>query len=227
MRALKILGWSLLGVVALFVVAMLLVSWLVDPNDYKDEVAAAVKKETGRDLELEGDLELSVFPWLAIELGPARLGNPEGFGPGPFLSVRKADVGVRLFPLLRGSLEMRRLTLEGLELNLVKNAQGRTNWQDLTEPSAEPAQPAQTGASTLPDIAGLRIKDSALDYRDLSTSAHRRLRDLNVDTGHLREGDPFEIEMAFTLDEGEGSAVTALRLKSQVTLDTQAERYAF
>ncbi|HSD74967.1 MAG TPA: AsmA family protein [Steroidobacteraceae bacterium] len=228
MRGLKILGWSLLGVVGLFVLAMVLVAWLVDPNDYKDEVAAAVKEKTGRDLELEGDLELSVFPWLALELGPARLGNPEGFGPGPFVSFAKADVGVRLFPLLRGQLEVRRLKLEGLQLNLVKNAQGRTNWQDLTETStSEAVQPADAGESTLPDIGGLSIKDSALDYRDLGTSAHWRLRDLNVDTGRLREGDPFDVEMAFTLDQGEGSAATALKLKSEVTLDTQAERYAF
>lgn len=228
MRGLKILGWSLLGVVGLFVLAMVLVVWLVDPNDYKDEVAAAVKKETGRNLELEGDLRLSVFPWLALELGPARLGNPEGFGPGPFVSVNKADVGVRLFPLLRGSLEVRRLELEGLQLNLVKNEQGRTNWQDLTEASpTATGESAESGDGTLPDIAGLSIKDSALDYRDLGTSAHWRLRDLNVDTGRLREGDPFDVEMAFTLDQGDEAAATALKLKSEVTLDTKAERYAF
>jgi AsmA protein len=228
MRALKILGWSLLGVVGLLVLAMLLVTWLVDPNDYKDEVAAAVKKETGRELELQGDLDLSVFPWLALELGPARLGNPEGFGPGPFVSISKADVGVRLFPLLRGRLDVRRLKLEGLELNLVKDEQGRTNWQDLTEKSSTaPAEPAKAGEGSLPDIAGLSIKDSTLDYRDLGTSAHWRLRDLNVDTGRLREGHPFDVEMAFMLDEGEESAATALQLKSEVALDTKAERYAF
>jgi AsmA protein len=228
MRALKIVGWSLLGLAGLFVLAMLLVAWLVDPNDYKDEVAAAVKQETGRDLELEGDLHLSVFPWLALELGPARLGNPQGFGPGPFVAVQKADVGVKLFPLLRGALEVRRLELEGLQLNLVKNAQGRTNWEDLTEPKPDAAaEPAETGGGTLPDIAGLSIKDSALDYRDLSTSAHWRLRDLNVDTGRLHEGDPFDVDMAFVLDQGEKSAATALKLKSEVTLDTKAERYTF
>ena len=227
MRALKILGWSLLGVVGLFVLAMLLVSWLVDPNDYKDVVASAVKEKTGRELELEGDLDLSVFPWLALELGPARLGNPEGFGPGHFVAIKKADVGVRLFPLLRGRLEVRRLKLEGLQLNLVKNAQGRSNWQDLTAEPAAPAESAESAEGTPLDIGGLSIKDSSLDYRDLGTSAHWRLRDLNVDTGRLREGEPFDVEMAFTLDQGEESAATALTLKSEVSLDTTAERYAF
>ena len=226
MRALKVAGWVLLGLLGVFVLATVLVAWLVDPNDYKDDIARAVKEETGRDLKLEGDLDLSVFPWLALELGPAELGNPEGFGPGPFVSVSKVDVGVRLFPLLRGQMQVRRLTLEGLVLNLVKDAQGRTNWQDLTEPaSPEPTETESAGG--LPDIAGLTIKESSLDYRDLGTGSHWRLRDLFVETGRLREQEPFDIELKFGLDEGEGSATTLVKLKSEATLDTQVERYAF
>jgi AsmA protein len=226
MRALKIAGWVLLGFVGVAVLAMALVAWLVDPNDYKDDIAQAVKEETGRDLKLEGDLDLSVFPWLALQLGPAELGNPEGFGPGPFVSVNKVDVGVRLIPLLRGQLQVRRLALDGLQLNLVKDEQGRTNWQDLTEESAQPATEAET-AGGLPDIAGLKITDSALDYRDLGGGSHYRLRDLGVETGRLREREPFDVDLAFALDEGEGTAATRLKLTSVATLDTLGKRYAF
>ncbi len=226
MRALKIAGWVLLGVLGVFGLAMVLVAWLVDPNDYKDDIAQAVKEETGRDLKLTGDLDLSVFPWLALELGPAELGNPEGFGPGPFVSVSKVDVGVRLFPLLRGQLQVRRLTLEGLELNLVKDQQGRTNWEDLTEPgSPQPTETESPGG--LPDIAGLTVKKSSLDYRDPGTGSHWRIRDLNVETGRLREGEPFDLELACELDEGEGSGTKRLKLSTEATLDTLAEHYAF
>lgn len=226
MRALKIAGWVFLGLLGVFVLAMVLVAWLVDPNDYKDDIARAVKEKTGRDLKLSGDLELSVFPWLALELGPAELGNPEGFGPGPFVLVSRVDVGVRLFPLIRGQLQVRRLTLEGLQLNLVKDQQGRTNWEDLTEPAApEPTETESAGG--LPDIAGLTVKDSSLDYRDLGTGSHWRIRDLDVKTGHLREGEPFDVEFACILDEGEGSGTKHLKLDTEATLDTEAEQYAF
>lgn len=227
MRALKIVGWALLGIVGLLALAMLLVVWLVGPNDYKDQIAQAVKTETGRDLELQGDLDLSVFPWLALELGPARLGNPEGFGAGPFVEVEKADVGVRLLPLLRGQLEVRRLQLEGLQLNLVKDEQGRSNWQDLTEESPTAASQPGESVGELPDIAGLTVKNSALDYRDLGAASHWRLKDFNLETGRLRDGKPFDVDLAFTLDVGEDSPATALKMSSEVTLDTRAERYAF
>jgi AsmA protein len=227
MRALKIAGWVLLGIVGALVLTMVLVAWLVDPNDYKDDIAQAVKEKTGRDLKLEGDLELSVFPWLALELGPAELGNPAGFGPGPFVSVKKVDVGVRLIPLVRGQLQVRRLTLEGMQLNLVKDEQGRTNWQDLTEESAPPAAETEATGGGLPDIAGVAIKDSSLDYRDLGSGSHYRLRDLTVETSRLREREPFDVDFAFVLDEGEGTAATQLKLSTEATLDTLGKRYAF
>src|SRR5262245_9899370 len=99
MRVLKILAWVVGGVVALLIVAAGAVMLLVDPNDYKDRVAAAVEAKTGRKLTLSGDLKLSVFPWLALETGEAKLGNAAGFGPGPFVTLEGADVGVKLFPL--------------------------------------------------------------------------------------------------------------------------------
>ena len=37
---------------------------LVDPNDYREEIAQKVRENTGRELTLGGDLGLSVFPWL-------------------------------------------------------------------------------------------------------------------------------------------------------------------
>ena len=85
MRGLKLAGWAILGVVVLLVLASIAVVVFVDPNDYKDDIAKAVRDRTGRDLKLDGNLSLSVFPWLAIETGHAELGNPPGFGAGPFM----------------------------------------------------------------------------------------------------------------------------------------------
>ena len=67
MRALKIFGIAIGGLVALLALALVAIWLLVDPNDYKDRIAAAVKDSTGRTLSLPGELKLSVFPWLAVQ----------------------------------------------------------------------------------------------------------------------------------------------------------------
>src|SRR5882757_7927905 len=105
MRTAKILGIVIGAALALIALALLAVRLFVDPNDYKPRIAAAVKNATGRELLLQGAIKLSVFPWIALELGPASLGNPPGFGAEPFLAFNRASVRVKLFPLLAKRLE--------------------------------------------------------------------------------------------------------------------------
>src|SRR6202042_3943128 len=109
---------------------------VVNPNAYKGKIAAAVKESTGRELKLHGDIKLSVIPWVALELGPASLGNPPGFSDEPFLAFTHAKVRVRLLPLLRRQLQVARVEVEGLDLRLRRNAAGRGNWQgaELEQP---------------------------------------------------------------------------------------------
>jgi AsmA protein len=223
MRALKIAGWAILGVVALMVLAGIAVAIFVDPNDYKDDIAKAVHDRTGRDLKLDGRLSLSIFPWLAIETGHAELGNPPGFGAAPFVSIDKADVGVKLMPLLRKQFEVRRLRLDGLRVHLIKDQRGHTNWEDLTKSSTTGAE-AESGGGTA-TIAGLTLKNAALDYRDLGSGSRWRVTNLNASTGRLGGHAPFDFDLAATVDRGEGSDTTHIKLASEATLDTQAKRY--
>ncbi|HEU4530839.1 MAG TPA: AsmA family protein [Steroidobacteraceae bacterium] len=221
----KVVAWVLGGLIALIAIVLITVVIVVDPNDYKDEIAQAVKDRTGRDLTLEGDLKLSVFPWLALETGRAQLGNAPGFGQGPFLTLERADVGVKLIPLLSGEMQVRRLEIEGLRVNLVKDAQGKTNWADLTEPKAETPPPPQ-GKTEIPSIAGVSVKNSSLDYRDLANASRTRLEKLDLETGRIESGEPVELQLEFAMDEGEGTPAKFIRMKTVATLDTEAERYS-
>src|SRR5688572_7948731 len=213
MRPVKIVAWVLGGLVALLAIALITVVIVVDPNDYKEEIATAVKDRTGRDLILEGDLKLSVFPWLALETGRAQLGNAPGFGKAPFLTLDRADVGVKLIPLLSGNMQVRRLEIEGLRVNLVKDAEGKTNWSDLTEPRPETVpQPAEK--TEIPSIAGVSIKNSSLDYRDLGKASRTRLEKLDVETGRIASGEPVDLQLEFAMDEGENTPAKFIRMKT-------------
>ncbi len=135
-KALKILVIALgVAIVALAITVAL----LIDPNDYKDEIIAAVKENTGRELRIEGDLKLSLFPWLGLETGGIELANAPGFGEQPFARVAAAGVRVKVLPLLQRELVVDSVTLDGLVLNLMRNRAGTTNWQDLR--TTAPAQP--------------------------------------------------------------------------------------
>jgi AsmA protein len=217
-RALKLLGIAVGGLVALIAIALTAVWLFVDPNDYKPRVSAAVRTATGRELELPGKIKLSVFPWIALELGSASLGNPPGFGTEPFATVRHAAVRVRLLPLLRKRLEMGHVQIDGLDLRLRKNADGKGNWQDFGGQKSTPARSAPTSPA-LPDLAGITIEDSRISYQDI-VADH-----VHLDVGQLKAGAPVPVSLTLDLTAGPAARPIPLRSKLNVTIDPARERY--
>ncbi len=87
MRKARVLGYLAGAIVVLLAAVLLAVRVWVDPNHYKGNLAAVVKESTGRELQLPGDIKLSVVPWVALEVGPASLSNLPGFGDEPLVGI--------------------------------------------------------------------------------------------------------------------------------------------
>jgi AsmA protein len=220
MRALKILGLAAGGLVGLVILA-LVAAWLfIDPNDYKDRIAAGVKSSTGRELAMPGDLKLSLFPWLALELGPATLGNPAGFDGEPFATVQHAALRVRLLPLLRRELQIGRIEIDGLDLRLQQNAAGRGNWDFSTPGDDAAATPAGTGTAPKLELAGVSVRNSRVGFEELVAGG------LEVDVGEVSPGRPIALKLATSLVTAPGAAPLPLRAALDVTPDTAAQRFA-
>lgn len=221
MRALKIAGIVVGALVGLVVLALLLVVLFVDPNDYRDDIERVVESKTGRQLTLSGDLHLSIFPWLALEAGPASLGDAPGFGDEPFVSIQEARVGVRLLPLIRGKIEVGEVRLAGARIRLITDENGRNNWADLGE-QKQPAEPTPAGEqpTEIPTIAGLEIEDAAVTLENRQEKTRQVVRDFNLKTGRLASGEPFEISSDFVLDQ-EPSLSAKVQLKTTITADLE------
>jgi len=220
MRIAKILG-GLVGIVVLLLIAILFTIWaLVNPNDYKGRIAAAVKESTGRELTLSGDIKLSVFPWVALELGPASLSNLAGFGSEPFLAFNHAAVRVKLLPLLHEQLEVARVELDGLDLRLIKNAAGKGNWE-REEPAAAapaPAAAAKSGSSLkLESIAGVKVTHGRVSFNQYT------LQNLDVETGAISSGRDVPVSMSFDADRGTPGEKLQLTAKLDVKDDPDTE----
>lgn len=221
MRAVKIAAYVAGGLIALIVVALLLIVLLVDPNDYRDDIERMVESKTGRKLTLGGELKLSVFPWIALETGPASLGDAPGFGPEPFVSIEEARVGVRLLPLLRGAIEVGNVRLAGARIRLITDEQGRDNWADLGKQGEQAPTEDKSGEPTqLPTIAGLVIEDAAVTLENRQQKTQRVVRDFELKTGRLESGEPFALTTGFVLDQGAALSVK-VHLAATVTADLE------
>ncbi len=208
-RAVKILGILVATAVAIAIFAAIVFVLVFDPNDYKDTISEGVREATGRELVIEGDLELSLFPWLAIELGRTQLGNAPGFDDTPFASFDSARLSVRVMPLLlRREVMVGTAALDSLRVNLQVREDGTGNWEDFGETGeaqeAEPGKPEgeATGPSATIDVASVAVTDAALSYSDASSGDRFDLTDLNLTSGRIAAGEavPLTGGFAFRLD---------------------------
>lgn len=224
MRILKIAGYTVAALLALIVVAVVLVVVFVDPNDYRDDIAALFERETGRQLTLGGDLKLSVFPWLALQTGAATLSEQPGFGDEPFVSIERARLSARLWPLLRGRLEIGKVELHGARIRLITDERGRENWADLRERTASQPETAGASSTSFQTLAGIEIRDSSITMENRQTHTRRVVRDFNLESGRFQSGEPFPLQLGFVLEEGNALSFK-VHVESTATADLGGNKH--
>ncbi|MBX5461181.1 MAG: AsmA family protein [Steroidobacteraceae bacterium] len=221
MRALKIAGIVAAALVGLIIIGIAALLLFVDPNDYRDDIAKLVEEKTGRPLQIRGELGLKVFPWIAIDLNDVTLGNPPGYGEEPFLTVRKATVGVKLLPLLNKRVEVSRVGIDGLAVTLISRGEEENNWKDL---GGSESTEESSGGTTQATIAGLDVTNSMLVYRDEAKKSVMRLMNLEARTGALGGNAPTEAEIRFDYDEGAAPTVAQVALKARAQMLNDGSR---
>src|SRR3954462_2843735 len=129
---LKKIGKILAVVAGVLVVVIIVIAialpFVIDPNNYKNQIIQAVKQQTGRELKIGGKIGWSVFPWIGVEMRELEFSNAPGFGNQPFARIDPAGVKVKLLPLLKKDVVVDKVVLAGLNLNLAKDRSGKTNW---------------------------------------------------------------------------------------------------
>jgi AsmA protein len=235
-KFLKILFSTLVVVILLIIIAIVALPFIIDPNDFKPQIAAQVKKMTGRELTLGGNIDLSVFPWLGVDLQKVSLSNPPNFGGTPFARADDMEVRVKLLPLLKKQVEMDTVVLSGLDLNLIRNANGKTNWEDLTAtkpqeipPGAEP--PKENTGEEEPSplagvaIAGLKIEAARVSWRDEVKNISYAIEHLNLATEPLVPGKPTQVKLTGDFSSSRPNVSGHLDFGGNVTADMEANHY--
>jgi len=223
-RFLKII----LFIILLVIVAAIALPFFIDPNDFKPEIQSAVKEKTGRDLKIEGDLELSIFPWLGVTTGNLTLSNAVGFSDKPFAKIDASHIKVKLIPLLSKKLEVDRIELKGLNLNLAKNKQGTSNWDDLVQAKGGEEKQVKTQDKAKKEnplaalkLGGIVIEQAHIIWDDQQQGKYSELRDFNLTTDELIFDEPIDIELSFTLINKNPDLTESLNLSTQLTVNEQ------
>jgi AsmA protein len=201
-------------IVSILVVAVLFIGVVTgifltffDANQYKQQASDLVREQTGRELKFYGDVSLTVFPALGMELGAMSFSNAAEFGATDMIKVNKVSISVDVVSLIAFNPQVNQLILDGLEINLQKNAAGVTNWDDLmtaTDSSATTSAgssvsgsdtSAQTATPVKGSFGGLVINNARLVWADAQTGVEYQIDDLDIETGKVTPDKPFALKL--------------------------------
>ena len=229
-KPLKIIGILFGGIVILIAAALISIIIFFDPNEYKPQTSQAVEDATGRQLTIDGDIDLSLFPWIGMELGQITLSNATGFEQPHFAHIDGAEVKLKIMPLLKQEVEMKAITLHGLHLNLEIDENGKTNWDDLAQteeaPSPNQEQPAPeadsgSGAVSLAALAigGLEITNANVLYDDRATDARYSIEQMNLITGPVSLNAPLDVSLTSQFNSTQPQVSGKLDFKGRIIAD--------
>lgn len=144
----KFIKWFFGGAVVIVLALVLYITFMFDVNALKPEIVDAVKQQTGRDLVISQDLRWTFFPFLGVDLGEIQVSNPAGFEPAAMIEVKQALASVALMPLFSKRVQIEKLALEGLVLNLVTQKNGASSFDGLVSDSKDVSLPQDDNKAT-------------------------------------------------------------------------------
>lgn len=230
LKAARYAIYGILALLGLVVVGAVVFALSFDPNRYKGPIERGVKERTGRTLTLQGDLAIAFFPSLGAKVGGATLSEPGS--DAQFLAIDSAHASVALLPLLRGQVVVDGVRVSGLKARLVRDKAGRFNFQDLLGApgpgaAAGPAPAKEAGGEPVKfDIAGVKIADSALSYRDLASDREFALEDLDLDVGRIAERADGKLRFSVHAKGNRPAVDARVELTSGYRFDLPAKSFA-
>ena len=203
---------ALVGCLAMAGLGAWYVASFINPTQLTKLLTSTVKESTGRDLTISGPVSLSLFPGISVRAEQVSLSNTSWASNPNLLTLKQIELDIRLLPLLKGSVEISRIGLQGLELNLQTNKAGDGNW-NLTPPVLVGAN-TQTGSA--PNNATNNSADNSSD------SAFFTFKNFDVVDARIHYQDGSQAEKLISLPK---LAFAAIDGKSSILADVQYDNY--
>jgi uncharacterized protein involved in outer membrane biogenesis len=196
-------------VLALPVCAAIIFMATFDANSYKNEIETAVRRATGRDFTITGNISVASFASGTLAADRLVLANKEGGSRPEMMTVGRVEADLAFLPMLAGRIEIDRLVLQGPDLLLERDADGHDNWHfsrdalpivdvPATAAPATVAPPVRRAAPVT--ISTLHVRDGKLHFIDRVTGRSALLEIKRLAATESAAGDRLQISAEVMAD---------------------------
>ncbi|WP_147821296.1 AsmA family protein [Salidesulfovibrio onnuriiensis] len=184
--------------------ALLWASYYVDSPQFRNDLFASLSRITGREVRLNGELDVAVYPWFGLRAYDVTVANEPEFGDEPYISYREVAFGVEVLPLLARELVVSEILIDGMEIRLIRNADSEVNWDYYQGVSAASETPFFSYFKSI-FIAGVNVHDAVLSFDDGELDENIRLHGLSARIGAFIPGESagFDVDGIFERVKGE------------------------
>src|ERR1700722_17630040 len=148
-----------LGIFVVLLLLALVLPYFLDVDRYRDTIASAIAKQTGRKVTL-GKLRARLLPGAGLTVDDLHIGNPEGFPEGDLLSANELRVNVALLPLLGRTVHVNSVDLVRPKLSLVTDSSGKDNYTFASNTPAASSSNSSGSNISLDEIEKFSLTDA-------------------------------------------------------------------
>ncbi len=124
---------------ALAAIAVLVLVFVVPPlisvSGYKKQITQLISQSLGRPVRLSS-VQAHILPWPGFEISDLSVAEDPAYGAEPVLHANKVTASIRLLALLRGRVEIGKISVDEASLNLVRAGPGHWNLDSIFRTAA-------------------------------------------------------------------------------------------
>ncbi|MBM7556440.1 AsmA family protein [Halanaerobacter jeridensis] len=181
----KIALYILIAIIIIITVAVFSLKIYFNSQRLQKLVLPRLEKTIGRDISIE-NINLKFWPQLGVSIAEMKVANPDGFSEEHLAQLDSFILSVELLPLLQKEVQIKEVTINNLELDLIKKKDGSTNYQlqstkeqSNTDKEKDKPDTSNQPSNFILDLDDLTLKNGRVSYNDLSKKGNIKMNGIN------------------------------------------------
>ena len=191
-----------------------------------EKIKTMVVEYTQKTLHREITFDRVSFNWIGITLNNFAISEADTFEQGTFIKADRLIAKVDVKPLLRKRIEISRIIVDGLDIQLIKNKDGSFNFDSLLSKEQTPEENAAEDSETSDDTSMVVLakyfaaRNCSISYQDLASDFTAHAKQINITMENFDLAAPFHALLAFTahIPAGPSQQQIAIPVETDLTV---------